>query len=149
MARYLVRLRSPKSPAEAFAYMANLANFAEWDPGVSRVNQSEGEGPGLNAVYDVTLKGLPTPLRYRTTQFDSPNSIVARAETLLLTSLDTITVEADGTGSIVTYDAKLTLNGPLGLADPILRLTFGRIGDRAAAGLIRVLEGERLPDQSR
>ncbi len=149
MARYLVRLRSPKSPAEAFAYMANLANFAEWDPGVSRVNQSEGEGPGLNAVYDVTLKGLPTPLRYRTTQFESPNSIVARAETLLLTSLDTITVEADGTGSIVTYDAKLTLNGPLGLADPILRLTFGRIGDRAAAGLIRVLDGERLPDRSR
>ncbi len=149
MARYLVRLRSPKSPAEAFAYMANLANFAEWDPGVSRVNQSEGEGPGLNAVYDVTLKGFPTPLRYRTTQFDSPNSIVARAETLLLTSLDTITVEADGTGSIVTYDAKLTLNGPLGLADPILRLTFGRIGDRAAAGLIRVLDGERLPDRSR
>ncbi|MBJ7382137.1 MAG: SRPBCC family protein [Acidimicrobiia bacterium] len=149
MARYLVRLRSPKSPAEAFAYMANLANFAEWDPGVSRVNQSEGEGPGLNAVYDVTLKGFPTPLRYRTTQFESPNSIVARAETLLLTSLDTITVEADGTGSIVTYDAKLTLNGPLGLADPILRLTFGRIGDRAAAGLIRVLDGERLPDRSR
>lgn len=149
MARYLVRLRSPKSPAEAFAYMANLANFAEWDPGVSRVNQSEGEGPGLNAVYDVTLKGLPTPLRYRTTQFESPNSIVARAETLLLTSLDTITVEADGTGSIVTYDAKLTLNGPLGLADPILRLTFGRIGDRASAGLIRVLDGERLPDRSR
>ncbi|MEI6570253.1 MAG: SRPBCC family protein [Actinomycetes bacterium] len=149
MARYLVRLRSPKSPAEAFAYMANLANFAEWDPGVTRVNQSEGEGPGLNAVYDVTIKGLPTPLRYRTTQFDSPYSIVARAETLLLTSLDTITVEADGTGSIVTYDAKLTLNGPLGLADPILRLTFGRIGDRAAAGLIRVLDGERLPDRSR
>ncbi|AKL73551.1 Polyketide cyclase / dehydrase and lipid transport [Actinobacteria bacterium IMCC26256] len=149
MARYLVRLRSPKSPAEAFAYMANLSNFAEWDPGVTRVKQSEGEGPGLNAVYDVTVKGLPAPLRYRTTQFDSPNSIVARAETLILTSLDTITVEADGTGSIVTYDAELTLKGPLGLADPILRLTFGRIGDRAAAGLIRVLDGERLPDRSR
>ncbi len=149
MARYLVRLRSPKSPAEAFAYMANLGNFAEWDPGVTRVKQSEGEGPGLNAVYDVSVKGLPTPLRYRTTQFQPPDSIVARAETLILTSLDTITVEADGTGSIVTYDAELTLNGPLGLADPILRLTFGRIGDRAAAGLIRVLDGERLPNRSR
>lgn len=149
MARYLVRLRSSKSPAEVFSYMANLSNFAEWDPGVIRVKQSEGEGPGLNAVYDVTIKGLPTPLRYRTTQFEPSNTIVARAETLLLTSLDTITVEADGTGSIVTYDAELTLNGPLGLADPILRLTFGRIGDRAAAGLIRVLDGERLPDRSR
>ncbi|CAB4659805.1 unannotated protein [freshwater metagenome] len=49
----------------------------------------------------------------------------------------------------MTYDAELKLNGPLGLADPILRLTFGRIGDRAAAGLIRVLEGERLPEQPR
>ena len=149
MARYLVRLRSSKSPAEAFAYMANLSNFAEWDPGVTRVKQSEGEGPGLNAVYDVSVKGLLTPLSYRTTQFQPPYSIVARAETFILTSLDTITVEADGTGSIVTYDAELTLNGPLGLADPILRLTFGRIGDRAAAGLIRVLDGERLPDRSR
>lgn len=149
MARYLVRLRSPKSQAEAFAYMANLANFAEWDPGVTRVEQSEGEGPGPSAVYDVTVKGLPTPLRYRTTKFEPPNSIVARAETRFLTSLDTITVEIDGAGSIVTYDAKLTLNGPLGLADPILGLTFGRIGDRATAGLIRVLDGERLPDRSR
>ncbi len=58
MARYLVRIRSPKSPAEAFAYMANLTNFAEWDPGVTRVEQMKGEGPGQSAEYDVTVKGL-------------------------------------------------------------------------------------------
>ena len=149
MARYLVRIRSPKSPAEAFAYMANLTNFAEWDPGVTRVEQVEGEGPGPDAAYDVTVKGMRTPLRYRTTHFEPSNAVVALAESRFLTSLDTITVEDDGTGSIVTYDAKLTLNGPLGLADPILGLTFGRIGDRATAGLIRVLDGVRLPDPSR
>ena len=148
MARYLVRVRSTKSRAEAFAYMANLANFAQWDLGVIRVEQSEGEGPGPNAVYDVTVKGLRTPLRYCTTRFEPPNSIVACAKSRFLTSLDTITVESDGAESIVTYDAELTLNGPLGLADPILRVTFGRIGDRAAAGLIRVLDGERIPDRS-
>ncbi|MEI8405641.1 MAG: SRPBCC family protein [Actinomycetes bacterium] len=144
MARYLVRIRSPKSPAEAFAYMANLTNFAEWDPGVTRVEQVEGEGPGPDAAYDVTVKGMRTPLRYRTTLFEPPRSIVALAESRLLTSLDTITVEDDGEGSIVTYDAKLTLNGLAGLADPILGLSFGRIGDRATVGLIRVLDGERL-----
>ncbi len=146
MAHYLVRVRSPKSPVEAFDYMANLANFAEWDPGVTRVEQSEGEGAGPGAVFDVTVKGLRAPLRYRTTQFEPPTTVVARAESRSLTSLDTITVESDAAGSIVTYDAELTLNGLLGLADPILRLMFGRIGDRAAAGLIRVLDGERLPD---
>lgn len=144
MARYLVRIRSPKSPAEAFAYMANLTNFAEWDPGVTRVEQVEGEGPGPDAAYDVTVKGMRTPLRYRTTLFEPPRSIVALAESRFLTSLDTITVEDDGEGSIVTYDAKLTLNGLAGLADPILGLSFGRIGDRATVGLIRVLDGERL-----
>jgi len=42
---------------------------------------------------------------------------------------------------MVTYDAELTLNGLLGLADPLLGLSFKRIGDRAAAGLIRALDG--------
>jgi hypothetical protein len=36
----------------------------------------------------------------------------------------------------------------LGLAEPVLRLMFGRIGDRAAVGLIRVLEGERVDDRT-
>ena len=126
--------------------MAHLTNFAEWDPGVTHAEQSEGDGPGPNAVYDVTVKGMRAPLRYRTTRFEPPNSVVVRAESRLLTSLDTITVESDDSGSIVTYDAELTLNGPLGLADPILRLGFGRIGDRAATGLIRVLDGEHLAD---
>ena len=128
--------------------MANLTNFAEWDPGVTRVEQSEGDGPGPSAVYDVTIKGLGAPLRYRTTRYEPPTAIVVRAASRFLTSLDTITVGTDDAGSIVSYDAELTLNGPLGLADPILRLMFGRIGDRAAAGLIRVLDGERLDDRS-
>jgi hypothetical protein len=128
--------------------MADLANFAEWDPGVTKVEQSEGDGPGPNAVFDVTVKGLRQPLRYRTTRFDAPTEIVVRADSRFLTSLDTISVERNPAGSIVTYDAALTLNGPLGLADPILRLGFGRIGDRAATGLIRVLDGERLVDGS-
>jgi Polyketide cyclase / dehydrase and lipid transport len=149
MARYRVRIRSPKSAAEAFAYMANLENFAKWDPGVTRVEQVEGDGPGQDAAFDVMVKGLRTPLRYRTTRFEPPSSIVALAKTRFLTSLDTITVEGDGGGSIVTYDATLTLNGLLGLGDPILGLSFGRIGDRAAAGLIGVLDGERLADPPR
>lgn len=146
MARYIVRVRSPKPPAEAFAYMANLANFAEWDPGVTKVEQSEGDGPGPDAVFDVSIKGLGSPLRYRTTRYEPPRTIVVRAESRMLTSLDTIMVESDGAGSIVVYDAELTLNGVLGIANPLLGVAFDRIAGRAATGLVRVLEGERLPD---
>lgn len=136
-------------PAEAFAYMADLSNLADWDPGVERAEQVEGEGAGPGAAYDVDVKvTLRTmTLRYDTVAYDgSSNTMTAVAVNALITSKDTITVEADGDGdgSIVTYDAELTLKGLLGLANPLLGLAFNRIGDRAATGLIEALAGERV-----
>ncbi len=130
--------------------MSDLTNFAEWDPGVERSEQVEGDGPGADAAYDVAVKAVlrPLVLRYRITRYEAPDRFVAEAKSGLFTSVDTVTVRADGTGSVVTYDAELTLNGPLGLADPLLGLAFKRIGDRAAAGLIEALDGERVDEAS-
>ena len=60
---------------------------------------------------------------------------------------DTITVKPNdsGSGSVVTYDAVLKLKGPLALADPLLSLSFKKIGDRAGVGLVAALAGERVP----
>ncbi len=148
MARYTISIRTPKSPDEAFAYMADLRNFAEWDPGVVSVDQVDGSGPGPEAVFDVKVKAVPKDLvlRYRTMSFESSTKVVARAESKLLTSLDTITVAPDKAGSIVTYDAELTLNGLFSLADPLLGLAFNQIGGRAADGLREALDGVRLKD---
>lgn len=134
------------TPIEAFNYMADLRNFAEWDPGVEEVSQVEGDGAGSDAVFDVVVKAVPKPLtlRYRTIEFEPSSSVVAKAESNLLTSLDTITVDPNGDGSAVTYEAELTLNGALGLLDPLLRVVFKRIGDRAADGMVRVLDGQRV-----
>jgi hypothetical protein len=134
-------------PSEAFAYMADLTNFAEWDPGVDRVEQVEGDGAGQGAVFDVAVKvpGWAMTLRYETTAFDDDaTTMTAFAQNAVMTSEDTVTVEADGDGSIVTYDAELKLKSFLGLSDPLLRLTFNHIGDRAAAGLVDALAGERV-----
>ena len=72
MARFTVSISSPKTPAEAFAYMADLDNFAEWDPGVLHVEQAEGDGPGPGAAFDVTVEGFPTNLvlRYHLVEFE-------------------------------------------------------------------------------
>ncbi len=150
MARYLMHVRTPMPPAEAFSYMADLTNFAEWDPGVERAEQVQGDGPGPDAAFDVAVKavGRSITLRYDIVTYEAPTTVVAFAENSLLTSHDTITVEPDGsgTGSIVTYDAVLKLKGLLGLADPLLGLSFKQIGDRAGAGLVAALEGERIPE---
>ena len=141
MARYVTTVRSAKTPREAFAYMADLRNFAEWDPGVKAVRQVEGSGGGPDSVFDVTVvaPGPDLTLRYVTEEFDAPHNLLVVARSMVFTSIDRITVEPDGTGSLVTYDADLRLNGVLRVGDLGLRLVFGQIGNRAAAGLRRVL----------
>lgn len=146
MAKYVTTIRSPKPQQEAFDFMADLRNFEDWDPGVQSATQVAGDGGGPDAVFDVVVdapgKGLT--LRYETTEYDSPSTVVVKASSKLFTSLDRIEVRPDGDGSLVTYDAELTLNGPLGLFDLVLRPVFQRIGGRANEGLQRALAGDQV-----
>ena len=134
------------SAQEAFDYMADMRNFADWDPGVRGVVQVEGSGAGPDAVYDVTVAGMRGDLvmRYRTVDFVSPREVLLVARTDRLTSVDRISVDPKDGFVDVTYDAELTLNGWMRIADPALRLMFRRIGDKAAAGMRRVLAGESV-----
>jgi hypothetical protein len=142
MARYVTSIATPLSPDEAFAYLADVTRFAEWDPGVTRAVRVAGDG-GVGTAYDLTVKaGSTSVMRYEVTAYEAPRRLLLVARTALLRSVDEIRVEpASGGGATVTYDATLTLNGPLGLFDPLLRLAFDRIGDRGAAGLRRALKG--------
>jgi hypothetical protein len=145
MARYETSVATELSAAEAFAYMADVNHFVLWDPGVKRVRRVAGDGAGVGSAYDLTVQaGGTTVMRYEVKQYEPPHRLLLVARTAFLTSVDEIRVEASGSGSIVTYDAELTLNGPLRLLDPLLRVAFRRIGDRAAAGLQRVLSGKAV-----
>ncbi len=141
MAKYKVSVESSKSVEEAFAYMADLRNFANWDPGVLTVTQVAGDGAGPESSFDVAVKsvGGGTVLRYETVEYDEPGNLLVEARNSKFTSIDRITVVAKGEGSIVTYSAELLLNGCLSPLNPLLGLVFNRIGDRAAVGLRRVL----------
>jgi hypothetical protein len=149
MARYTVHIRSPLAPGVAFAFMADLTNFERWDPGVDRAVQVVGARPGPDAAFDVTVKGMRRPLRYVTNTYDPPHRVVVQARSRLLTSLDEIDVAPDGSGSIVTYDARLTLNGPFGFLDGMLAAPFRRVADRATAGLVDALDGALVEDGAR
>ncbi len=147
MAHYTVTVRTSREPHAAFAYMADLRNFAEWDPGVKRVSQVEGSGGGPNASFDVVVAAGPRELtlRYETVDYDEPRTVRVEARSRLLTSIDTISVLTDSASRcLVTYDAVLKLNGPFGCADFALKPMFKRIADRAARGLVCALDGEAV-----
>ncbi|CAN5145431.1 SRPBCC family protein [soil metagenome] len=142
MARFAMSVRTDRPTEEVFAYMADLSNFSEWDPGVSRSVQVTGRGAGVGAEYELDASG--STLRYVVEDYDAPKKMVATASNRFITSVDTITVDPERGSCVVTYDADLLLNGPLKIGDPILKLVFNRIGEKAAGGLVDQLNGTRL-----
>ncbi len=145
MARYIAQVRTPRTAEDVFAFMADLRNLAIWDPSVTRVVQVEGNGGGVDAVFDVTVRGpraRETTLRYRTTTFDPPTNLTVRAETAALVSLDRVQVRSEGGGSVLDYEADLRLKGWRAIGEPVLRRVFDGYGEDAALGLERVLDGE-------
>jgi carbon monoxide dehydrogenase subunit G len=138
MAHYATTISTSLSPQEAFAFMADVRRFAEWDPGVSKAVRVAGDG-SVGSAYELTVSPGGTVMRYEVTACEAPRLLRMVAKTRFLTSVDEVRVESLGAGAVVTYDAVLTLNGVLGVANGLLQLAFNRLGDRAAAGLRRAL----------
>ena len=111
MARYVTRIESRLSPAEAFAYMADFTNARFWDPSVS-LAELRGDRPiGLGAVFHLVSRfaGRDVPLLYTIVTFEPPQRVVLESRKAGFTSRDTITIEPAGAGSVLHYDALLEL----------------------------------------
>jgi Polyketide cyclase / dehydrase and lipid transport len=137
MARYVTTIESTLPQAEAFAYMADFANARFWDPSVSEARRV-GEAPlGIGSAFDLVARfgGRDVQLRYEIVEYDQPQRVVLEARRPGFVSLDTITVETGGNGSVVHYDATLAFNGVGRLLDPVMHRVFVRVGARATLGI--------------
>ena len=127
----------------AAAFEADLEHFAEWDPGTVRVARVATD-PGAPDAYDVTVRtfGREQTFRYEIVESEPSRRLVLVAETSMLRLADRITIaESPDGGSVVTYEAELTLRGPLKLAGPLFAPGFRRTVERGAAGLRSALDG--------
>ena len=144
MARYRGTVISTRSAEDTFDYMADFANAAEWDPGTATAERLDTGPVGLGSVFrlGVRVGSRTTSLDYRIVTFERPHRVVLLGESGTIRSEDTVTVvhAADG-GSILTYDADLTLKGGFALANPFLGLFFDRIGDKGVGGIRATLGG--------
>lgn len=138
MARFTGTVRSPHPAADTWSYLADLRSIAEWDPSVERISLSSGEPRTVDARYElaVSFLGKTLTLPYATVAAEEPTRVVFAAWTDIVTVRDEARVRPlpDG-GSSVTWDAELRLRGARRLLNPLLRLAFGRLGDRAERGL--------------
>ena len=139
MARYLTSVTSPWTPEEAFDYVADFRNLIEWDPSVTASTITSGDKPGVGTVYAVTASGAT--LDYVTQVYERPNRFVVEGASKQFYSYDVIEFASTDSGCLVSYDATLKLRGVLSAFTPGLGLFFDRIGDKAAGGLAKALEG--------
>ena len=148
MASYRGTVLSTRSAEETFDYMADFANAAEWDPGTASAERLTAGEIGLGSAFrlDVRVGSRTTPLNYEITSYERPHRVVLLGESDSVRSEDTVTVvpTANG-GSILTYEADLTLKGTFALANPFLGLFFNRIGDKGAQGLRQTLGAPSVP----
>ena len=138
MARYVATVESPRPQADDFAYLSDFSTTQEWDPGVAEAARLDDGPVAVGSRFNVVAEfmGRKTPLVYVVVAYDAPHSITLRGDNATVISLDTIAFEPTAAGGTrVSYDADLKLKGPLAIGDPLLKLVFNRIGDRAVAGL--------------
>ena len=137
MARYRATIDTTRAAADVFAYLSDFNTAAEWDPGVVEADRLPGSDPDEGAEFRLVAQflGRRTALIYRTVEYDPPHAVTFLGENATVTSRDRITLETTGAGTRVTYDADLRLKGPWKVADPLLKLAFDRVGDRALEGL--------------
>ena len=142
MISFTTTIETPWPVERSFAYLSDLRNFPDWDPGTKSAEQVGGDGPGEGSTYD--LKAGALVLRYEVTEFEPAHRVAAVGEHWLVRSDDTITITPSDSGSVITYAAALTPKGLGKLTTPLLRPTFAKMGEEAADGLAEATEGTRI-----
>ena len=130
------------SPAVVIDYLKDFTHAEEWDPGTVTCTREDSGPIEVGARFHNTSKiaGVETELTYELTKLTA-GSIVFEGEHDSATSVDTITVIAQGTGSEVTYEAVIEAKGVGKLAEPLMKLVFERIGTKTEEDLTEVLNG--------
>lgn len=130
------------SPEDAFDYLANFETCAEWDPGVAAASRRGDEPAGVGTIYDVEVvfNGKHQQMVYEVTAWERPARVVLVGTGPKVRGIDTITFDAAGQGTRITYEADLRLRGVLAPLTPLLAKRFEALGDAAIAGIRTAFE---------
>ena len=127
----------PTPIAEAFAYTAEFANIADWDPGVNAAVKRGDRVPHVGQIYDLVtvFKGSESDMVYTITELDPPHRIVLTGDGDRVVAVDAITFEETNEGTQITYVAELSFKGVARFMERPLGSTLDQLGRDAVGGL--------------
>lgn len=142
MTSYTAAFESSREPEEAFAYIANFAKAAEWDPNVATSAQREPGSVAVGTIFDLLVEssGRSIPLAYVVVTYDPPRTIVLEAQSAQFATHDEYRIVPLGAGCRVEYEATIEMKGMLRAVEKIVAPRFSASADAAIAGLRVALE---------
>lgn len=142
MTQKIERTFTVAQPAShVWSYLSDFRSTNDWDPGTEQTTLASGDG-GVGTVYEnvSSFAGRKVEITYTVQALDPGRQITLLGESSSFTATDTITVEASGAGSTVTYEAEFEFHGLARLADPFMSLPLKKLGDDARKSLKETLE---------
>ena len=127
---------------EAFAFVADFANCAVWDPNTATSVRID-DGPvrvGARYALGVRQRGSVVPMEYRVTAWEPGSRVVLAGEGSGVRATDDIRFEATPTGTRIDYTADISLTGAMRLVQPFAGGAFSKLAKDAATGMEAALE---------
>jgi len=141
MVRLTETARTTLSREDAFRYIGDFGNIDRWDPGVVSATKATDGEPSVGTAYDVVVAygGREVAMQYVITDHQAGKKIVLEGTGARVKAIDVIDFVDEGSGTLITYTADLSLIGIARFFEPFMKGRFGQIGDAAGQGLRRWL----------
>jgi len=146
MAHFHAELEIDRPIEEVFATVVDFSRTEQWDPTVRQARRLDGPGPiAVGSEYDVRVDtpGRALRLTYAVAELRAPERVVFEAESQWLRARDAIELHKAGAGTLLVWDATLSLHGLAYLLDLPLHLAFQWSGARSLEGLRGTLLREK------
>ena len=118
---------SPPPPV-VVGFLKDFAHAEQWNPGTRSCERID-RGPVAEGAYwhNVSkILGRTAELTYKLEEL-TDRKVVFVGENQSSTSIDTITVDPAGAGSLITYEAERERHGTAKLLSPLMKLAFERL----------------------
>lgn len=134
---------------DVFAYVSNLSNIEQWDPGVI-VSQKTTPGPiqaGSEFQLKCTFLWFTFPMNYRVTKLKVPKLVVFEGRGETFSAQDSISFSETENGTRIEYSLDLEFGKVSFPIEKFMSFYIKQIGRSAIRGLAHAFKGNyRLPE---
>jgi carbon monoxide dehydrogenase subunit G len=115
-------------PSVVVDYLKDFAHAEQWNPGTRSCERIDtgpvGEGSYWHNVSKIL--GVTAELTYKLEEL-TDRRVVFVGENKSSTSVDSITIDAAGAGSVITYESELEMHGAAKILAPVMRRAYEKL----------------------